>query len=63
MSREPIFGPNAKPMLVQTVIGIVVAVAAATWLVPLTDPYVEKFLCTYITGSCAQGQTGSNPGN
>ena len=55
MNREPFFGPNAKPMLTQTLIGVVVATlaywATAGWL----EPAVKQFSCTYISGSCRSG--------
>lgn len=59
MSREPIFGPNAKPMLVQTIIGIVVAMVIAYFVIPIIDPPLNRFTCTYITGSCLPGREGA----
>lgn len=52
MSKEPIFGPNSKPMLAQTIVGLAAALIAAVTFAPHIGDFFYQFSCTYITGSC-----------
>lgn len=61
MSREPVFGPNTKPMLVQTVIGIAIVVLLTVFVGPWVKPAIARFTCTYITGSCLPDRASAAP--
>ena len=51
--KEPILGPNAKPLAAQFIVGLV-AFAAASWAVnTYLDEPIGRFICFYITGSCS----------
>lgn len=45
----PVFGRNAKPFFIQTVVGLIVAFAAYEF--GLWD-FLMNLSCRYITGSC-----------
>lgn len=50
--REPFFGPNLKPLLMQTAAGLAAALTVkylfGEWLYGVG----YNFACTYLTGSC-----------
>lgn len=52
--REPFFGPNARPMVIQAAVGITVAMIAAYTFAPWVGEQAFQLSCAYITGSCLE---------
>jgi hypothetical protein len=51
--REPILGPNAKPVAIQYAVGLAVWAVASWAAYRYFNEPLTQFICYYVTGSCS----------